>query len=299
MNLRHLRFFVVLAEELSFTRAAERLNVAQPALSHQIRNVEELIGVRLIDRSSRPLQLTAAGDYFFLEARRLLAEHESAATGARQIASGKRGWLGIGFTRSAMYSVLPPALKAFHRTQPDIELKLFEMLTEEQVDALKIGKIHVGIGRNVQTMPGYSNTVLLREPVLIVLPSDSPALKKGKAKLADVAYLPLILYPKHPTAEYPRFIETIYRDAGFVPPVAHRVYKMQTALALVAAGLGITFVGKSVASHGRSDVIYRGLHSVGSNNLTSLTATSRSDDENPALQRFLRTLASLEPTRGR
>lgn len=285
----------MLAEELSFTRAAERLNVAQPALSHQVRNIEETVGVQLIDRSSRPLQLTGAGKYFFLEARRLLAEYESATSGAREIANGQRGWLGIGFTRSAMYSVLPPALKKFHKTHQDVELTLYEMLTEEQGDALKSGKIHLGIGRNVQKLSGYSNILLLREPVLVVLPLDSGYMKKARVRLDDVARLPLILYPRHPIAEFPRFIENIYRDAGFIPPVAHRVYELQTALALVAAGLGITFVGKSVAAHGRSDVIYRALCDLGSNVLTSLTAMSRSGDENPALQAFLRMLASGGP----
>lgn len=278
---------------MSFTRAAERLNLAQPALSRQIRLIEERVGAGLIDRSSRPMQLTMAGACFLSKARRLLAEYETAVSEARQIAGGERGWLGIGFTRSAMYSVLPPALKAFHEDHPGIELKLFEMLTEEQVEALKDGKIHVGIGRNVRVIAGYANATLLREPVMAVLPSDSPAARRGRVRLADVADLPLVLYPRHPAAEYPRHIESMYRDAGFVPPIAYRVYEMQTALALVAAGLGVTFVGKSIAVHGRSDVIYRDLRGVGPNQMTSLTATSRADDGNPALRRFLGILSRV------
>ncbi len=292
MNLRHLRFFVVLAEELNFTRAAERLHVAQPALSHQIRMIEDRVGARLIDRGSRPMQMTAAGQYFLVEARRLLAEYEEAATGARQIAAGRRGWLGIGFTRSAMYSVLPPALKAFHRMHPDIELKLFEMLTEEQVDALKDRRIHVGIGRNVQALAGYTNIVLLRERAMIVLPLDSPLAAAEMVRVTELADLPLILYPKHPGAEYPLYVQTIYRDAGLIPPVAHRVYEMQTALALVAAGLGVTVVGESVACHGRADVAYRLLQSMRTDHLTSLTATSRSNDDNPSLRALLDMLAT-------
>ena len=294
MNLRHLRFFVVVAEELNFTRAADRLNVAQPALSYQIRSIEHRIGAQLIDRSSRPMRLTPAGQYFFSEARRLLAEYENAASSARQIATGQRDWLGIGFTRSAIYSVLPPALKTFHLVHPNVELKLFEMLTEEQADALEKRRIHVGIGRNVLAISGYTNTVLLREQPMVAVPLDSPMATKPRVQFAELGDLPLILYPKHPAAQYPLYVETIFRDAGFVPTVSYRVHEMQTALALVAAGLGITVVGESVARQGRSDIAYRMLQGAGPNPLTSLTATSRTNDDSATLQVFLRMLPAAD-----
>jgi DNA-binding transcriptional LysR family regulator len=298
MNLRHLQFFVVLAEELNFSRAAERLHVAQPALSQQIRALEDRLGTQLIDRGSRPLRLTEAGSYLCIEARQILASFEQATLGTREIGLGKRGWLGIGFTRSAMYSILPPALKAFHRAFPDVELKLFEMLTEEQADALREKRIHVGIGRQVQPIADCSTRPLLRERVMIALPPEHPLAPQKTIRIAELADSPLVLYPKHPNAYFSRFVESLYRDAGLTPYVAYQAYEIQTAIGLVAAGLGITFVGESVARLGRSDVVYRGLHGAGVAQTTTLAASFRSNDNSPHLHAFLEAFATPTPPRG-
>jgi DNA-binding transcriptional LysR family regulator len=284
MNLRHLQFFVVLAEELNFSRAAERLHVAQPALSQQIRALEERLGTQLIDRRSRPLRLTEAGSYLCIEARLILENFEQATIGAREIGRGKRGWLGVGFTRSAMYSVLPPALKKFHRAFPDVELKLFEMLTEEQADALREKRIHVGIGRQVQAIPGYTTRAVLNERLMAVLSPDHPLAAREEIRIADMADSPLVLYPKHPAASFSRFVESLYRDAGLTPNVAYHAYEIQTAIALVAAGLGVTYVGESVGRLGRSDVLYKRFATT---QMTTLSATFRSDDHSAHLHALL------------
>ncbi|KAE8758504.1 LysR family transcriptional regulator [Paraburkholderia madseniana] len=291
MNLRHLQFFVILTDELNFSRAAERLHVAQPALSRQISLLEQRLGAQLFDRSGRPLRLTEAGHYFSAEARQLLASYERATLATREIGCGKRSWLGIGFTRSAMYSVLPTALKAFDRTHPDVELKLFEMLTEEQADALHEHRIHVGIGRQAQTAAGCSSLLLLRERVMIALSHDHPLAGNKAVRIAQLAQSPLVLYPKHPNARFSRFIESLYRDAGVTPRVAHHAYEIQTAIALAGGGLGVTFVGESVARHRRPDVVYRPLQGVGASRTTTLTASFRNDDLTPHLHAFLKTLA--------
>ena len=296
MNLRHLQFFVVLAEELNFSRAAERLHVAQPALSRQISLLEQRLGARLVDRGSRPLRLTEAGLYFYAEARQILSSYERATHGTREIGIGKRGWLGIGFTRSAMYSVLPPALKTFHRAYPDVELKLFELPTEEQPDALREQRIHVGIGRQAQAVAGCSSLLLLREQVMIALASDHPLANKKTIRIAQLAESPLVLYPKPPNAQFSRFVESLYQDAGLAPYVAHHAGEIQTAIALVGVGVGVTFVGESVARHRRSDVIYRPLQGVGASRTTTLTARFRNDDPTPHLQAFLKTFAPHDAT---
>jgi LysR family transcriptional regulator, benzoate and cis,cis-muconate-responsive activator of ben and cat genes len=287
MNLRALQYFVVLAEELNFSRAAERLHVAQPALSQQIRSLEERLGAQLVDRGSRPLSLTEAGSYLCTEARQILASCEQVALGAREIGLGSRGWLSIGFTRSTMYSILPPALKAFHQAYPQVELKLFEMLTEEQGDALRDKRIHIGIGRQAPVLPGCTTVPLLRERVMVALAPEHPLAAAETVRIADLADTPLILYPKHPAAQFSRFVESLYRDAGFTPPVGYRAYEIQTAIALVAAGLGVTFIGESVARLGRPDVLYRHLAGPGSSQTTTLAARFRSDDSSPHLRAFL------------
>jgi DNA-binding transcriptional LysR family regulator len=290
LNLRHLQFFVVLAEELNFTRAAQRLHVAQPALSQQIRALEERLGASLMDRTSRPLRLTEAGTYFLGEARQILAQYEQASSAAREIGHGQRGWLGIGFTRSAMYSVLPPALKQFSRAHPGIELKLYEMLAEEHAPALREQRIHVGIGRQAQPIDGCTTRVLLQEKLMAVLPADHPLASARRVRIRDLADVPFVFYPKHPNAQFPRLMEGLCRDAGFSPRVAHQAYEIQTAIALVAAGLGVTFVGESVARHGRADVVYLPLAGRSAAALTTLTATYRSADASTALHDFLAVL---------
>ncbi|KIG03098.1 LysR family transcriptional regulator [Caballeronia concitans] len=297
MNLRGLQCFIVLAEELNFSRAAERLHIAQPALSQQIRALEARLGSQLVDRGSRPLRLTEAGSYFHTEAREILQRCEQATLGVRDIGAGTHGWLAIGFTRSAMYSVLPPALKAFHSAYPKVELKLFEMLTEEQADAFRDARIHVGIGRQAPDVPSCTTRTLLNERVMAVLASDHPLAKRKTVRIGELATTPLIVYPKHPAAQFPRLIASLYRDAGVALNIAHEAYEIQTAIALVAAGLGVTYVGESVARHGRSDVVYRHLAGPGAAQITSLTASFRTGDTSPHLQAFLACLPSVDTPR--
>ena len=287
MNLRALQCFVILAEELNFSRAAERLHIAQPALSQQIRSLEERLGTQLVDRARRPLMLTEAGHYLCTEARQILGSLEQMAVAAQEIGVGRRGWLSVGFTRSSMYSVLPPALKKFHKAYPQVELKLYEMLTEEQTDALRDMRIHVGIGRQPTAVEGCTSCTLLRERVVVALEAGHPLAARKTLRMADLADTPLILYPKHQNAQFKHSVQSLYRDAGVTPMVAHEAYEIQTAIALVAAGLGVTIVGESVARHGRTDVVFRHLAGPGSSYRTTLAATFRTDDASPHLRAFL------------
>ena len=293
MNTRALQCFVILAEELNFSRAAERLHIAQPALSQQIRSLEERLGTQLIDRTRRPLHLTEAGQYFWTEARQILSTLEQATLGAAEIGRGKRGWLAIGFTRSSMYSILPPALKAFHHEYPNVELKLFEMLTDEQTDALRDLRIHIGIGRQPLPIAGCTTIALLRERLVVALALDHPLAKRKSVRVADLADTPLITYPAHQNAQFKRSVLSLYRDAGVTPFVAHQAYEIQTAIALVSAGLGVTFVGESVSRHGRADVVFRHLTGPGASHWSTLAATYRSSDQSPHLRAFLACLPQV------
>lgn len=290
MNLRTLQYFVVLSEELNFSHAADRLHIAQPALSQQIRRLERELGAELVDRGQRPVRLTEAGNYLVAAARQILQASEDAAIGTREVGRGIRGWLTVGFTRSSMYSVLPEALKVFHRRHPHVELRLFEMVTEEQTDALREGRIQIGIGRQPTDIDGFQRRTLLREPVMIVMSPDHPLSGQKLIKISEVADIPLILYPKLPTARFATFIESMYRDDGLVPPVEYRTHEIQTAIGLVAAGLGVTFVGESVARHGRADVTYRNLSGRSATKVSTLEATWPSTGNSSHLQAFLECL---------
>lgn len=287
MNLRTLEYFVVLADELNFSHAAERLHIAQPALSQQIRGLERRLGTELVDRNHRPLRLTEAGNYLLAAGREILTSCEEATVGTREVGRGIRGWLSIGFTRSSMYSVLPPALKTFHRRFPQVELRLSEMVTEEQADALRDGRIQVGIGRQPAEIDGFRSRRLLSEPVVIVISADEPASEQDSIAITDIADLPLILYPKTPSARFAGFIESLYSDQGLASPARYRTHEIQTAIGLVAAGLGITFVGVSVARHGRSDVVYRPVSGNPASSLSTLDATWPEGDTSSHVAAFL------------
>jgi DNA-binding transcriptional LysR family regulator len=192
-----------------------------------------------------------------------------------------------------MYSVLPIALKMFHTERPNVELKLYEMVTEEQTDALHEGRIHVGIGRQPAVVAGCTTQVLLRERVMAVLPPEHPSAGDESVRIADLVASPLILYPKQPTAQFAVFIESFFRAEGFVPRVEHRTFEIQTAIALVSAGLGITFVGESVAALGRGDVVYRYLAGSDAARVTTLEATYGTNDSSPHLRAFLGCLPDL------
>ncbi len=290
MNLRHIRFFVVLAEELNFTRASARLHVAQPALSQQIRLLEESMGTLLFDRAARPIRLTSAGAYFLIQARDILDRYEQASNTVRDISLGRAGWLGIGFTRSAIYSVLPPALKAYSAQHPTVELKLYEMLTEEHERALQQHQIHLAIGRQAQALANCETKILLQEPLVVVVASDHPLSRLRTVPVSRLRDCPFVLYPRYPGAQFPRLIQRLCQDAGFKPRVVHETHEIQTALALVAAGLGVTLVGESVAKNGLRDLAYLPLEGAQPSDLTTLTCTYRANDVHPALHDFVRIL---------
>jgi DNA-binding transcriptional LysR family regulator len=186
-----------------------------------------------------------------------------------------------------MYSILPPALKAFHHAYPQVELKLFEMLTEEQTDALRDMRIHIGIGRQPLPMSGYTTLPMLSERFVVMMAADHPLAKRKRVRLDELADTPLILYPAHQNAQFKRAVLALYRDAGVTPIVAHQAYEIQTAIALVAAGLGVTVVGESVARHGRTDVVARQIVGAGASQRTIVAARFRSDDASPHLRAFL------------
>ncbi len=172
MELRHVRYFVAVAEERSFTRAAERLSIAQSPLSQQIRKLERELGVELFLRSTRSVQLTHAGTIFYERARYLLASSDSAAEATRKAALGELGRLSLGFTGSATYELLPALVRAFHARNPDVSLELHsEMLTPAQVDALEQRRIDVGVLRPPVNAPGVVIEVLRDEPLVVPLAS--------------------------------------------------------------------------------------------------------------------------------
>lgn len=284
MDLRHLRYFTTVAAEGSFSRAAEKLNIAQPPLSRQIQQLEEELGVRLLDRG-RPITMTEAGRYLFDQGLQVLQRVDEMRAMTTRI--GKRMVLqfNIGFVASTLYDTLPELIRDFRILVPDVEVQLLEMTTLEQISALKDGRIDVGFGR-LRFDDDALVRAVLREEGLCVAVGASHALLKGdtKPKLADLEAEPLILYPKAPRPSYADQVLAFYREAGVTPRIGMEVRDVQTALGLVASGVGICIVPASVRRFGRDDVHFLDLDEAFS---SPIIVSYRKKDTAPLLRQII------------
>ena len=259
MELRHLRYFVAVAEELNFTRAAERLHIAQPPLSRQIQQLEDELGVTLIDRSSRPLALTRAGAFFFEQSTQILGRIEEMAHATRRVGAGQRRWLGIGFVPSMLYGELPRVIQRFMRGHPDLDVVLTELTSVQQAEALQAGRIDVGFGRVAITADGLVNTLIQEEPMVAALPVDSPLAKLKTLTLKTLSEQTVVLYPASPRPSFADQVLTQFRAHGFPLTNVYETNGLQTAIGLVAAGVGVSIVPASVQRLQRDDMTYRPL----------------------------------------
>ncbi|WP_445004456.1 LysR family transcriptional regulator [Halomonas mongoliensis] len=254
MELRQLRTFCIVAEELNLTRAAERLHMTQPPLSRKIKALEEELGSRLFVRSPQGLALTATGRFLQEQARQLLDKVETTATAIRRMEQRQRARLGIGFVPSVFHDQLPLLAREL-REKDDIELTLIELTTVQQVHALKTGRIDIGFGRLRIDDPEVEQEVLFDEPLLAALPEHHP-LAGTTPTLEALAAYPLILFPSHPRPSLADMIQGLFYQRGLTISVVQETNELQTALGLVASGLGITLVPEQVRNVQRSGILY-------------------------------------------
>ena len=256
-ELRHLRYFVAVAEELHFGRAARRLGIAQPPLSQQIRQLEQRLGVSLFVRTSRQVALTPAGEALLRGARRVLAEMGLAAAAARRAGAGETDALRVAYTDSAALSVLPGAIQRFRSAMPTVHLDLVEGSTAAQIDAVVRDLVDLAVVRGPVVQPSLRTEVVLREPFLLALPEPHPLTGRDTIELAALGAEPMVLFPRHLAPDFHDTISAMCRAAGFTPLVAYEGAEYQTILSLVAAGLGVSLVPRSVANLQRRGVVYR------------------------------------------
>jgi DNA-binding transcriptional LysR family regulator len=260
LELRHLRYFVAVAQEQSFTRAAERLHVAQPPLSRQIQQLEEELGLILLDRDSRPLRTTDAGRIFLEQALLVLERMDAIRLTMQRLKGAGRSHFVIGFAASTIYAALPNLIRRFRAAAPEIELSLVEMVSLEQIPALKEGRIDVGFGRIRFDDPAVRRDVLREEQLVAALPQSHPLLAQTTPlSLASLAREPLIIYPRTPRPSYADQVISLFHDHGLVPNIVHEARELQSAIGLVAAEVGVAIVPSSVQRLRRDDVIYRDL----------------------------------------
>lgn len=253
-----MRYFVTVAEEQSFVRAARRLHISQPPLSNQIKQLEEELGVLLFRRSSRGVRLTEAGELLLEEARRVLIQLEQTARMVERIGSGKVGRLSLGFVPSATNEVLPPLLYEFQREYPDVELFLHEMMPDRVVQRLHARQIDVGFFYLPFEDGALEVEAVSREPLVVALPQTHRLAEEAEIDLRALEREPFVLPRRYEMPGlYAQVTETC-REAGFVPrPVQKDVWLMQTIVGLVASGIGVALVPASLRNFRRRSVVYR------------------------------------------
>ncbi len=260
MRYRRLGYFVAVAEELSFTRAAQRLHMAQPPLSQQIALLERELGTPLFDRSRRTIRLTAAGAALLPEARRLLTDLDETLRTVRNIGDGTVGRLTVGFVPSAINGTLPDLLREFRATHPAVELTLREMTPDALLRAVHDRRLDLAVLYLPITEPDLAQRHLASEDLLLALPEGHPAAAASTVALADVADEPFVLLERHDVPGLHAAITALFADAGITPRVAQRgVWLIQTVLGLVAAGTGLAVVPSSASALRRRGVTLRPL----------------------------------------
>jgi DNA-binding transcriptional LysR family regulator len=257
MELRHLRSFVAVAEELHFGRAAERLHIAQSPLSQQIQRLERQIGTTLFERNRRKVELTEAGHAMLRHAREALAQADLGEAAARAAAAGRAGTLRIGFLGSAALALMPRIVPPWRVDAPDVTLEVVEGSSGEHIAAVLDQRLDVAFVRPPAITSGLTVHPVWQEPVVAALPTTSGLSQRDALRLAELRDEPFVLFPRDSAPDYHDELTRACGQAGFRPRVAYECSAMPTVVGLVAAGLGVSLVPQSISSIRLEGVVYR------------------------------------------
>ncbi|MBD2090655.1 LysR family transcriptional regulator [Microcoleus sp. FACHB-1515] len=292
MELRQLHYFLAVAEELSFSQAARRLNMAQPPLTRQIRQLEQELGVQLFERNSRRVELTEVGGVFVEEARHILGQVERSIQTAQRAGRGEVGRLTVAFEGSSAYDIIPTSLKNYREQFPDVELIVVGLTTDQQVEALHKGEIQVGfVVPPLQQAEGLIVETVLEEPLVLALPEAHPLAAQAKVKVRSLADQAFILGQRNTGCGWYDQVIALCRRSSFSPRVVQEVSEMQVLLGLVAAGLGVAVVSGAAKQFQRSGVVYRELQPASPE--VSLAIAWREGDASVTLPAFLEIVRSV------
>jgi len=285
MELRQLRYFVAVAEELHFRRAAERLHISQPPLSQQIRALEDEIGFTLLRRTRRRVELTPAGAAFLRDARTLLGELSGAVATARRIDAGQSGRLRVNFVGSALLSIVPGTVERFRAARPGVEIELHERATIEQLRAVRAGLADVGLVRPPIEDDGELRVqTVLRERTVAALPSGHELAALRRVPLRRLAAEPLVLFPRDQAPGFHDLLIDSLAAAGAAPRVIQYAPEMLTIIGLVAARAGVSLVPESVRRLALEGVSYR---PVAGAPLSELVSVTRAADDSVLARAFV------------
>ncbi|GGO34549.1 LysR family transcriptional regulator [Deinococcus humi] len=285
MELRHLRHFVALAEEEHFGRAAERVFVVQQALSNSVRNLEEEVGVPLVLRTTRRVQLTPAGQEFLVGARETLALASQTVERARRAARGEVGRLTVGFVSGLAFGGLPEIVRRFRELYPNVSVDLRELTAQEQEAGLRGGVLDVGLMLLPVRAPNLDSRPLWRQPLVAALPAGHPLARKRRLKISDLAPEPFVFFPRQLRATYFDQVMRWCATADFTPNVVQEANEIPTLLSLVAAGVGVFLPIEFFNRLALPGVVYRPVEDAP---LVDIVAVWRRDEgRNPVVRAFL------------
>ncbi|GGZ09383.1 LysR family transcriptional regulator [Streptomyces olivaceoviridis] len=290
-TLTQLTCFVAVAEELHFTRAAERLSMTQPPLSRQIQLLEGELGVKLLDRTNRTVRLTPAGRSFLAEARRIVRQAEHAALAVRRVSTGEAGSIAIGFTAASAYSALGELLESARRALPRVEILLHELVTRDQLEALSEGSLDLGLIRPSAVGPDLTARTAVREGLVAALPADHAlAADDGPMELSAFDGQDFLMYSPTEARYFHELLLTTFRGAQVRPVFTQYLSQVHSILALVNIGWGIALVPEAAAEMRPTGVVYRPLRLPGHPRPVELDYVWRKSNDNPALHALLQLL---------
>ncbi len=285
MEFRHLRYFLALADEGNFGRAAKRVHISQPPLTRQIRQLEEEFGARLFERTSKGVELTEAGRLFREEAVKILALAQQTAEKTRKAGRGQLGRLDVGIFGSAVLNVIPRLILEFRRRYPEVEVHLHTMRRPEQIEALQEGRLTVGFVRVFPDAPDMAVETVLKERLMVAINRDNELSRHREIAVRAFADQPLILFPSAPRPSLGDHVVALCHGEGFPPRIAQEVEDVVTSIALVSCGFGICVVPECATRLRLPRVVYRPLK--GSGQIIELGCAYRPGDRSPILKSFL------------
>jgi DNA-binding transcriptional LysR family regulator len=283
-EISQLRCFVAVAEELHFSRAAERLNMTQPPLSRQIRLLEHHVGTALLERNSRGVRLTAAGRAFLPEAARILRMAEEATFAARRIAKGEQGSLSIGFTSASGYSLLPEVVRRLRERCPGVVLNLKELVSTSQVEALNSGELDLGLMRPHTINSELESLPLVTESLMLAIHEREADQWPLAPTLASLHGRPFVMYSPYEARPFYVMLSERFAKAGVVPDIVEHIGQVHTMLALVRAGVGAALIAEGAARLKFDGIVMRRIET----EPVHMVCTYRRDNDNPVLGVFLR-----------
>lgn len=285
MEFRHLRYFLMLAEELHFGRAAQRLAISQPPLSLNIQQLEASVGAPLFTRNSRGVQLTAAGQAFVPAARALLAQASAAAREARDVAEGQSGQLQIGFAGTMLYCGLPQILSRFQLSHPRLRLVLRELSSTEQLSDLLRDRLDVGFVHTPRVPPGFEQILVASQPLVACLPENHPLARAPSLRLQDLQGQSLVVVSRTVSPDYHERILQCCEHAGWMPQVVHELRHWLSVVSLVSQGQGAALVPQALQQSAMAGAVFVPLQDVDVRYDTR--CLWRSDRDQTALQDFV------------